>query len=596
MWLARNLPLFHEMFSFLKSFFRRPADAPVETADSSVVTYPDANPHQYPNAFSAPARPLAHNQVPTAAPVATRQVGGYSPVKGIELSLQAVINNLPLELQPRILQREVGDATISVPLEVVLSQLSRGSVAVGFGQLRMAAPYAFSPEPDRDKTPVPLPLGEIIAKLNPNLMTRRRTQRHVEVPNDIVSPFDPSTQSFAFSNGPAPVEAPARRQTIKAAPVTPAPVPLSPIPMVAPGSRGALTSAYTPAPPTGAPIHAPNLPPARPAPVAPPNPALSYTVQPVQPIQPIQPAQPFQPIQPSQPAQPVQRAHAAPKAGAAEPLMIGLTSLAESWPENIRQEIVHANLVDAKLGLPVEIVEQALKQGRLSFSWKTVRSWVKNTAVAPSSAHDGTIVELPLKVVAPLFLTRKREAGKDQQKVNINTDIPNLFFGFPQPESTVAGAVAKPVDTNYYVWDDNSDTARVSQDEVKRAPNTSPGTRFISRCATPNEVVSRAAAIEGVAGALVALPDGLMVASRLSSDLNGDTLAAFLPQIFGKVTQCTKELRMGELNNLSFTVGNVPWKIFRVNAIFFAAFGRAGEALPGVQLAALAGELDHRAK
>ena len=87
-----------------------------------------------------------------------------------------------------------------------------------------------------------------------------------------------------------------------------------------------------------------------------------------------------------------------------------------------------------------------------------------------------------------------------------------------------------------------------------------------------------------------------MVASRLSPDLNGDTLAAFLPQIFGKVSQCTKELRMGELNNLNFTVGNVPWKIFRVNAIFFAAFGRAGEPLPTAQLAALAAELDHRPK
>ena len=49
---------------------------------------------------------------------------------------------------------------------------------------------------------------------------------------------------------------------------------------------------------------------------------------------------------------------------------------------------------------------------------------------------------------------------------------------------------------------------------------------------------------------------------------------------------------MGELNNLNFTVGNVPWKIFRVNAIFFAAFGRAGEPLPTAQLAALAAELD----
>jgi predicted regulator of Ras-like GTPase activity (Roadblock/LC7/MglB family) len=97
-----------------------------------------------------------------------------------------------------------------------------------------------------------------------------------------------------------------------------------------------------------------------------------------------------------------------------------------------------------------------------------------------------------------------------------------------------------------------------------------------------------------VAGALIALPDGLMVASRLAPDLNGDTLAAFLPHIFGKVSQCTKELRMGELNNLNFTVGNVPWKIFRVNAIFFAAFGHPGQPLPTGHLAALAAELDRK--
>jgi predicted regulator of Ras-like GTPase activity (Roadblock/LC7/MglB family) len=85
-----------------------------------------------------------------------------------------------------------------------------------------------------------------------------------------------------------------------------------------------------------------------------------------------------------------------------------------------------------------------------------------------------------------------------------------------------------------------------------------------------------------------------MVASRIPAELNGDTLAAFLPQIFSKVSQCTKELRMGDLNNLNFTVGNVPWKIFRVNAIFFAAFGRVAEALPTAQLAALAAELDRK--
>jgi len=51
-----------------------------------------------------------------------------------------------------------------------------------------------------------------------------------------------------------------------------------------------------------------------------------------------------------------------------------------------------------------------------------------------------------------------------------------------------------------------------------------------------------------------------------------------------------------EFINLNFTVGNVPWKIFRVNAIFFAVFGHAGKPLPTGALASIAGELDHRAK
>ena len=237
-------------------------------------------------------------------------------------------------------------------------------------------------------------------------------------------------------------------------------------------------------------------------------------------------------------------------------------------------------------------------------SCRSIASWIKPTPSPTVSVHDSALLELPLSVIAPLFLSRQKES-KLQQKVAIDGDIPNLFFGFPQSDSPAADsaanveaapapsshAVTKPSETNYYVWDDTSDTAQVEENAFKRK---TPGTEFLARYATPNEVVSRAAALDGVAGALVALPDGLMVASKLSPDLNGDTLAAFLPHIFGKVSHCTKELRMGELNNLNFTVGNVPWKIFRVNAIFFAAFGHAGQGLPTAQLAALAAELDHK--
>jgi predicted regulator of Ras-like GTPase activity (Roadblock/LC7/MglB family) len=302
---------------------------------------------------------------------------------------------------------------------------------------------------------------------------------------------------------------------------------------------------------------------------------------------------------------------------------------------------LQTRLNEARIAMPVDLVESELKRGRVAFSWKTIRSWISPSTPTSVSAHDAAELELPLKVIAPLFLNRNRGGSEVQHKIAVDDAIPNLFFGFPQPESpvpvapaapapsfaplpppTVApaalsaaaassaaasaaaaaaaavaavsakAAAAKPVDTNYYIWDDISDTQLFHIQAIKQKGANS--TEFVKRYSSPNEIVSRAAALDGVAGALIALPDGLMVASRIPAELNGDTLAAFLPQIFAKVSACTKELRMGELNNVSFTVGSVPWKIFRVNAIFFAAFGRAAQPMPTSQLAGLAAELDRK--
>jgi predicted regulator of Ras-like GTPase activity (Roadblock/LC7/MglB family) len=502
--------------------------------------------------------------------------------RGVEVPLQPIVSSLPLELQPQVRNTDAGGLTISIPLEKILGQLSRGTVRISFGELRQAAPDLFSSEGTRDNVLVPLPLGEILPRLNPALITRRRVQKHVEVPEDIRSPFDSTSQSLVFSVGPSKPEA---------APAPAAPVrqmaPPAPMPVVPP-PRSNLTFAPTPPPPTAAPV--------------PTNaPTFSAAPRPLPDTGARRPQAPTPPAIPMAPVAPLPAPAATPAAPLADasPLLINLTSLAESWPEPLRQELVQLNLVDAKVALPSELIERALKQGRVAFTWKTLRSWIKPLPSSAASTHDGTVLELPLKIVAPPFLARQKAAAALHKKVEVDAEIPNLFFGFPKPDPSAGmapGSVtgAKPADTNFYVWDDASDRARIQDDEVKRGP--SPGTKFVAKYATPNEVVSRASALDGVAGALIALPDGLMVASKVSSDLNGETLAAFLPQIFGKVNQCTKELRMGELNNVNFTVGNIPWKIFRVNAIFFAAFGRVGEPLPTAQLAALAGELDHRPK
>jgi len=555
--------------------------------------------------------------------------------------LQRIIASLPLELHPHVLTQDTEHRLVQVPLEKVLPQLSRGAVRLTFGELRRLAPDVFAAATDRDASLVPLPLGEILSQLNPALITRRRVQRHVEVPEEISSPFDPS--NHARITGAPPAKASGDTDTL----LTSDPVgsaqesAFEPRGTTPTGQVGHRPPPALDPPPAQVslvrPRHDGNGKPANPLPTAhlPPPPSSPASAKPNGqgnsnanrngngngkpngshgiatpqggpsaasrfnlPSEPVQPASANSVPQNQQPPR-TPSAHTNPlgapakarfdgvKSGEA-PIVAALSRLAEAWPEPIRKEILEFGLVEAEVNIPAEVLEQGLKQGRVVVTWKTLREWLRPPATVKVSPADATTLELPLKVVAPLFLARQKERLSDRQKVEVDKEIPNLFFGFPQPEAPKTTAE----DTNYYIWDDATEQVSPQTQQVAK-PTNSPGTKFVSKYATPNEVVSRAAALEGVAGALIALPDGLLVASRLSNDLNSETIAAFLPQIFGKVSQSTKELRMGELNNLNFTVGNVPWKIFRVNAIYFAAFGRAGEPLPTAQLAALAAELDH---
>jgi predicted regulator of Ras-like GTPase activity (Roadblock/LC7/MglB family) len=537
-------------------------------------------------------------------------------------------------LKTRIRQTRVADLFVTLSLEQVLSQLGNGTVKIAFGDLRALVPDVFALQTDLDEIEVSLPLNEILPQINPALLAPRQSQRQVEVPEEVQGPFGKDCAGVKFAEiraaAPASTPAPVARETNMPPapalrpiqPARPVPVvPLTPPPAPAPAAesplipfRHSLSSTPTPRPPAATPSVSPPGRPAFPA-------ARGVGATPLPIATPRLPSAGTNGNGNGRAAvpQPAPAAAAAPETFLNAPLAI----LSESWPEVLRSEIEQLNLSEAHLALPVRVVEPALKQGKIAFPWKVLRSWVRPATLPTVSAHDGMMLELPLRVIAPLFIARQKQGGQVQQKVQINEKIPNLFFGFPQADSAApvveppavrpppqpAAPAAEPKEelsaifspapkpagipeTNFYVWGENGEAPQVDETEFKRKPAVH--TDFLSRHATPNEVVTQAAALEGVVGALVALPDGLMVASKLSPELNGDTLAAFLPQIFGKVSGCTRELRMGELNNLHFTVGNVPWKIFRVNAIFFAAFGNAGQPLPTAQLATLAGKLDRK--
>ena len=108
---------------------------------------------------------------------------------------------------------------------------------------------------------------------------------------------------------------------------------------------------------------------------------------------------------------------------------------------------------------------------------------------------------------------------------------------------------------------------------------------------TPSEIVQRTTALRGVAGALIAMQDGLLVAGHLPPGLNAETIAAFLPQMHSRMAQYSKELKFGEANNLTIIVDNVPLKIFKAGGVFFTVLGRAGESLPEPHLSVVAAQL-----
>jgi len=558
-----------------------------------------------PAAAAAPATPAA-----LSANLSALKNANAANTNEIELPLAPIVMALPMDLRAKLMSTLAAEAAIRLPVDSVVGQLAFGAVKISFGELRRLAPGIFANTGgELDKRPVSLPLGEILARLNPALLARRQAKK-VEVAEELAGPFAGRGTGVTFTTQPlkgpvvAPVSTPPPEpvRSFAFTPLTPrqvAPPPVTPpvppraiirpatnwqngnghsaMPMtgtprsVTPASHGSNGSVL----PTGIQFSRANdgnghgLPTFSMKISAAPVPALTASMPPADPEPPT--------------------------------IFATLADLSENWPEELRNEISRSPLANANVLLAGNIIEPGLKRGRVALTWKQLRTLAQPGSAA--SANDNLELELPLKVIAPLFLAAKKNLQKAQPKVSVSPEIPDLFFGFPQPSALSAPVVPalpplpkppeqKNADTNFYVWGEKGEAPQADEAGLRRGDN--PQTDFLSRQAHPKEVVLRAAQLPGVAGAVVALPDGLRVASQVPADLNADTLAAFLPQIFERVNQSTRELRMGALNNVSFTVGNVPWKIFRVNSVYFAAFGRAGEGLPSAELAKLAAEIDRK--
>lgn len=469
----------------------------------------------------------------------------------ISLPLDSVFARLPNSLASFVQSR--GSGFVSIPSRRILQELPKGSVKLSFGELRLASPPGtFSENAGHDQVLVELPLNQILMRLPASLLSRRSNQKQVEVSSEVKDIFGHNGERLSISA--APVSAAKFVKPIVQPRVVSTPM--------APAAPIAMLNVTKPAPIKVA------------LPIVSPTPAVNTPVL-------------FR-VLPSQMA-----------GENSNRVLITLLALSESWPEMVRCEISESNLNGATVALPMDKLEQGLRTGKLVFTWKQICAWIQ----PPINYHieiEDLSLELPLKKIAPLFMAQHRP-GKVQKQVFVG-DVPDLFAGrTPRIDSVTPTFVAPPANTipmtpmvSRLVMAEPAETAPMEQMDAKPIVLETTSENINQHDLSPHAMVKSLAAQPEIAGAFVAMQDGLLVAADLPAHLKADTVAAFLPQIFGRMNQYTKELQLGAVSSLTFVVENVTWQIVKSGTVYLVALGKPGESLPGSKLNTLAAQLSRQ--
>lgn len=418
---------------------------------------------------------------------------------------------------------------------------------------------------------------------------------------------------------PAPAPVPSVAKTVLA----PAAVERSPEPPVAEPEPSLISARGLPSPaprvpPTGNPLpSAPFPPPKAPVPLAQPpplprpqsGPAPAASAAPPAPVSPPKSA-PAAPARPAlMPSESISAAGLDPALGGAKVVPFGgmftlaLQDFVAHWSEKGQPEL--ASLYCHTLEVPMPIIEMALKAGKVQFKWREMRAWVRATPGAASpSVPDETVADFPLALIAPRFLEQKRAAAP-RRRVEVSDEIPNVFAiegAAAEPPPAVPPAPAASEENEPAESDSLPLPEPAAVTARAHAGGTAPGAKpvldFGEIFGQPDrtswslaEVADRASSLRGVAGAVIATSDGLLMAGRWPQGVEAESVAGFVPQIYGKVIQYARELRLPETGSLILMIENVPLQIFKTGDSYFTVLGRASESLPKAQLSAIATRL-----
>jgi len=253
-----------------------------------------------------------------------------------------------------------------------------------------------------------------------------------------------------------------------------------------------------------------------------------------------------------------------------------LAAISAAWPPAIRGELPSSP--NASVEVPISRLDAGMKAGKLAFPWGDLSQWITPAPPAVSPQNRQTMVEIPLSVAAPLYLTRMRPSAS-QRKVEIPENIPGVFTGAPgqAPQAPVVEPVEAPPEPVAEPAAGSTLGQLLGQPDKADWP--------------PQDVAQYLCMLEGIAGSLLASSDGLTVSGQMPNTINSELLSAFVPQMFGRMSQSAEEMQLGPVTSVVITAGGAPYAIYRAGTLYLVVLGEAGKSLPESRLLQIAAEL-----
>ncbi len=108
---------------------------------------------------------------------------------------------------------------------------------------------------------------------------------------------------------------------------------------------------------------------------------------------------------------------------------------------------------------------------------------------------------------------------------------------------------------------------------------------------SPQAAVDAAMSVDGVAGALCATSDGLLIAGQMPAGVSLRTMAALLPGVLTRIGQYTATVQLGVLDAVTLTIDGARLEARRVAGISFAVLGNPGALVDAESVTHIAGRM-----